>query len=415
MPSLYSPRNSTKFLNQISEEVGYQIADPMQSVGWVGSPEFRGTLDLIWTCLFTLFTCLWASLHLNVPAPEDTEYTKFWRKLKWTCIAATFPELVIGMAFVNWWDARHDAATMRKYDFDNWDRKLCAFVRMGGVWLRGEPDRDNTTDPFICVETDTMRRLIQEGSLPQHCLTHKMVDGRSKGDWFVKLVACCQTLYFGLQCAGRLGMGIPVTTLEVSTAVFAVYALVIYMLWWNKPVDIDMPIVFTTNQAAFDRVVCLHKSSMPRTPYWKEYKYGDHGSVIDIAGLRRIPNDFSATGGVNLGLSTYPVILSSLVFAGLHCLAWNLYFPSQLERAIWRVSCIVMFAVPLLSIIWTILRSYCGRFKEGFAYVNITFISMVLYAIARFYLLFEGFLYLRAAPVACYEEVDWTGFVPHIG
>ncbi|XXG98006.1 hexose transporter hxt5 [Hypoxylon texense] len=124
-----------------------------------------------------------------------------------------------------------------------------------------------------------------------------MVDEKSKCDWFVRLVACCQTLYFGLQCAGRLGMGLPLTTLETSTAIFAVYALIIYLLWWNKLVDVAMPIVFTINQPALDRVASLHKSSMPKTPHWKQYQDEDRGSVVDVTGLGRIPNDFSATGG----------------------------------------------------------------------------------------------------------------------
>ncbi|KAI1770562.1 hypothetical protein F4818DRAFT_432572 [Hypoxylon cercidicola] len=427
MPSLYSLKNSTKFVNQISEEVGYQITDPMQSIGWVSSAEFRGTLDLVWTCVFTLFTCLWASLHLNIPAPEDTEYTKFCRKLKWTCVAATLPEVVVGTAFVNWWDTRHDARIMRKYDFSNWDRKLCAFVRMGGVCLRGEADHDNTNvplptvlaqgeaAPFICVETDILRRLIQEGSLRQDCLTHKMVDEKSKSDWFVKLVGCCQTLYFGLQCAGRLGMGLPLTTLEISTAILAVYALIIQFLWWNKPVDVAMPIVFAISQPAFDRVVRLYKPNMPRGPYRKEYQYKKYGTVVDITSLRRIPNDFSVTGGLNLGLTTYPALLSSLLFGGPHCFTWNLYFPSEPERVIWRISCVVMVAIPLLSIILNILQSRCEWFSEGLKQVKAMLIIMALYVVARLYLLLEGFFYLRAAPAACYEGVDWVSFVPHVG
>ncbi|KAI1761600.1 hypothetical protein GGR53DRAFT_524992, partial [Hypoxylon sp. FL1150] len=205
-------------------------------------------------------------------------------------------------------DARRDAATMKKYNMANWDRKLCAFVRMGGVWLRSESDGDydyghghggsnpDTNDgiaPFICVETDIVRRLIQEGSIGQDCVTHKIVDEESKDDWFVKLVACCQALYFGIQCVGRLGMGLPLTTLEISTAIFAVYAVIVYLLWWSKPVDVAVPIFLTTSRPAFDRVIHLYDSSTPSMSYWEKHKYSGGGKVIDITRIRRIPNDLS--------------------------------------------------------------------------------------------------------------------------
>lgn len=419
MTAPYSPTNSTKFFSQISEEAGYQITDPTQSVGWVGNPRFRGTLELVWTCVFTLFTCLWASLHLNIPAPEDTELTKFRRKLKWTFIAASFPELVVGIAFVDWWEARHDAAIMKKNDLANWDSSLCAFVRMGGIWLRGKSDcdHDNTSDetaPFICVEAEIVRKLIQEGTIGQDCVTHEMVDEKSKEDWFVKLVACCQAFYFGLQCVGRLGTGLPITTLEISTAVFAVYALVVYAFWWNKPVDVAMPIILTISQQAFDRVVHLYEPSTPNS-YWEKYKYGGNERIIDITKLRRVPNDLSMTNGTNHNLSAYPTLLSALIFAGLHCLAWNLYFPTQQERLIWRISCIVMVVVPLISLILSMMGLHCKRLMKTLRYYIIIVIAVVFYSIARFYLIFGGFIYLRAAPVACYEGVDWVGFIPHIG
>ncbi|KAI1401230.1 hypothetical protein F4819DRAFT_334206 [Hypoxylon fuscum] len=428
MPFLHSQANSTKFLNQVSEELGYQVNNPTQPIGWVNGPDFRGTLDLVWTCVFTLFTCLWASLHLNVPAPSDTEWIKFRRKLKYTCIAATFPEALIGMAFVNWWDARHDVAIMRKYGFDNWNWKLCAFVRMGGVWLHGKPDHNNETatsatpaqietDHFLCVETDVLRTLIQARILEQDCLKPEMIDEKSKQDWIVKLIACWQMLYFTLQCISRWVLGLPLTTLEISTVTFAAYALVIYLLWWNKPVDISMPIVFTIGQNALDDVSRLYDTSVPERPWWKEYRFviSLDRNNISISKNWRLPNSFSATGGLQLGVCLYPVLLSAFLFAGPHFIAWNFDFPSQSERYLWRISCIIMVAVPLLSTTLIFLGIRPGWLKVGSAYTSVRSIATVIYATARFYLIIEGFVYLRAAPIGCYQEIDWAGFIPHIG
>ncbi|KAI5817918.1 hypothetical protein BZA77DRAFT_365955 [Pyronema omphalodes] len=46
------------------------------------------------------------------------------------------------------------------------------------------------------------------------------------------------------------------------------------------------------------------------------------------------------------------------VIAGLHALAWNVYFPTEKERIAWRFSCIGMFAFPLIPIIVASLTSY---------------------------------------------------------
>ncbi|KAI5809158.1 hypothetical protein BZA77DRAFT_329518 [Pyronema omphalodes] len=46
------------------------------------------------------------------------------------------------------------------------------------------------------------------------------------------------------------------------------------------------------------------------------------------------------------------------IIAGLHALAWNVYFPTEYERIAWRFSCIGMFAFPLLPIVIASFASY---------------------------------------------------------
>ncbi|OTA57157.1 hypothetical protein K449DRAFT_386465 [Hypoxylon sp. EC38] len=426
MRFIYNVTNTTKFLNQISEELGYQITGPTESVGWVNEAEFRGTLELVWTCVFTLFACLWASLHLNIPGPDDTECTKYLRKLKWTFLAATFPEVVVSVAFVNWWDTRRDVAMMKEHGF-NWDKKLCAFVRMGGVWLRGKPGSESATDaslanqektkgtPLICTETDILRTLIQSRILDEDCLTRRVIDEKSKSDWVVKLIACWQALYFGIQCIGRWGSGLPLTALELSTVVFTTYALALYLLWWHKPVDVAMPVVFDVSQQALDHVWRHHDLSAPRSPWWTEsFAWNNLKDTTSIE-IRRIPNSFSSTGGLRRDICLYPMLLSSFLFSGLHFLAWNFDFPTKVEQDLWRLSCIIMAAEPPLSTLLYILGSRRQWFRLDFLLNGVWLISMILYVAARFYLIVEVFVCLRVMPAGCYQTVDWIGSIPHIG
>src|SRR4051812_33110876 len=38
---------------------------------WVSAPNIRGTSDILYSCLLTLFACIYTALHLNVP-PRGT-------------------------------------------------------------------------------------------------------------------------------------------------------------------------------------------------------------------------------------------------------------------------------------------------------------------------------------------------------
>ena len=36
-------------------------------LGFTSSPDFRGTLDIVWSCMSTIFTCVYVSVHVDVP------------------------------------------------------------------------------------------------------------------------------------------------------------------------------------------------------------------------------------------------------------------------------------------------------------------------------------------------------------
>lgn len=42
---------------------------------WVDPPTGRGTWSILGSCLSTLFLCVWKSLHLNVPAMNESDWT----------------------------------------------------------------------------------------------------------------------------------------------------------------------------------------------------------------------------------------------------------------------------------------------------------------------------------------------------
>lgn len=85
--------------------------------------------------------------------------------------------------------------------------------------------------------------LAKCGHLP-HIAKEEILD-KSKVDELGKLLACAQVTWMIVQVCTRLGLHLPVTTLEVTTVSHVVCALVLYALWWHKPRKVDEPTILS--------------------------------------------------------------------------------------------------------------------------------------------------------------------------
>lgn len=91
-------------------------------VGWVSEPDERGTFGLLWSCLFTIFICSWSTLHLNVPACDDSPSTIFFRKLKWMGIALIIPEVLLVLALA---ELHYIKATFKRFHSSQSVEEVC--------------------------------------------------------------------------------------------------------------------------------------------------------------------------------------------------------------------------------------------------------------------------------------------------
>ena len=53
-----------------------------QPAHYVGSSNVRGTLDILWSSLFTIFVCTWSIQHLNVPEQREGRDSG-WREISY--------------------------------------------------------------------------------------------------------------------------------------------------------------------------------------------------------------------------------------------------------------------------------------------------------------------------------------------
>jgi hypothetical protein len=79
--------------------------------------------------------------------------------------------------------------------------------------------------------------LTGNGDFPK--ISKAEIEDRSKGDAISKGVVILQTGWFVTQCIARAVQRLPITELELVTVAFAALNIVIYVLWWQKPLNVQ--------------------------------------------------------------------------------------------------------------------------------------------------------------------------------
>lgn len=116
---------------------------------------------------------------------------------------------------------------------------------MGGLIFKTNESIENEKNAFVsdfpCL-TLTARgvALLAKCHLLPDLKEEDLVD-KSKADGLAKALACLQVGWMFVQIVARMIAGLPITLLEVNTLGHVICALVIYVLWWNKPRSINEP------------------------------------------------------------------------------------------------------------------------------------------------------------------------------
>ncbi|KAF7356036.1 hypothetical protein MVEN_00933300 [Mycena venus] len=376
--------------------------------------------------------------------------TLFWRRLKMMLIGIIAPELMVGFA------ARQFLGAQTLLKAGSPDLELLKFGALIQI-SSTEYGFSRTHGYFFCMGgfvSSTGYPIVTKKQLDDPTLGPDFLEGikkirvrdimdKSKGDALSKGVTLVQGLWFATQCLARLHQHLAITELEVATLAFAVVNILIWLLWWDKPLDVQEPMVVGPPTLL---------DAQPLTPFplsrWYRVGYAiigtDENDSYDPLSSTSVPSFWSlamdskllygigiitALAGSVFGAiprgSNSPVISFSLILGppcAIHCAAWNIDFPTAAEMWIWRSGSLVVATIPVVTFLVLHLSFIINEhaFENPMLGDAITIIAIVfwgsfpIYIAARLILIVLPLAALRSLPPSAFMDVNWSTYIPHI-
>ncbi|CCL99483.1 uncharacterized protein FIBRA_01501 [Fibroporia radiculosa] len=421
----------------------------------------RTLWSIIYSCLATIFACVWVAIHKNFSHPKQTSVDVVLDKVFIVALAVLAPEWILGWAVRQLLMARNlaqklnecaksrqkeerlklsmrdgpdddevklhaeerselpvqdrandDEATLRSEERsellaqdgaddnkakthpgekeeklkillmretekclgrtdDAWTVTHGFFVIMGGFRFYKDGK------PLYPLSPDDVLALVKKGSLIPP--TKDEIKGWSKSDWLSKGIAILQTLWFVIQCIARRVEGLPITTLEVMTLAYTAFTVAMYAVWWHKPLDVECPVRIP---------YCLdpHPHSEDEPGEWTTEMWMGRlamfvtGIQDDERNMRQIKHaltfyygilESSDEEGYMIGGALCLAMVVTMVFGGVHCIAWSYAFPSHLEMLIWRTSALAITALPPSMALLVVIGASIDSIEGGSVLVHI--------------------------------------------
>ncbi|ETW84774.1 hypothetical protein HETIRDRAFT_473500 [Heterobasidion irregulare TC 32-1] len=387
----------------------------------------RTLWDIVTSCMATVFSCTWVAIHPNIPAIDDKWWTISFRRAKLMVLALIAPELVILWAMRQWYVARDLA---KRYQGRGWTLTHGFFAGMGGFML----SHGNTS---FTLGPQDFNDLLTIGAIDFPTVTEDQIDDKNKSDTLAKALAALQLSWFMFQCIMRTVEHLPLTELEVMTLAFTILTMPSRAFWWQKPLNVRLPVpVKIRDYSAILILKGEQELSEKRDPPKEQYSPSFGICVIDdlvtfIAhpvcetdgtfslvkpNSSRVRTLFAGETTPQEDTAIYNFIgCVAMVFGAIHCIAWSSEFTSDIELLLWRVSSAVLIGVPALHLVWHFLLhidSLSKTLQRMSSYVVPT--TSVLYALARFTLIFQSFASLRSLSPGSYDATSWTAYIPHL-
>jgi hypothetical protein len=440
--------------------------------GWVLQPDGRGTFDILYGCLITTFLCSWSALFLHIPAHCERPLAFVAHKLRWLVFALAFPEMITGMAAEQWRSAcqsvedfsrlgkRWESVShfyqpseflsqvrenLLRQQNAPWTMRHAFFADMGGFWLDCPDCR-----PFP-VDAHQLFYMVENYHLQYPDVQERTIEDRNKADGFARAITLAQIVWFLVQSLGRWMQSLDLSTIELSTLAFIFCTLNTFYFWRHKPLDVVTPIVLSCSVPIEEIVAKAGKGSLNSysqtpldfvkppvsrsslcAPFWFGIKIVvDWRQRDESLPIRSFENSRTTPPrGITTGDLLFAIVFSFSYF-GIHLAGWNFIFPSRTEQTLWRISSLALLGLLvfyLAAVVFgTVAAGWIARtFFDNDKETTILGVGSLLsrrtailfhapvvaaYALARAYIIVEGFVSLRTLSFTAFASVDWSKFV----
>lgn len=436
-------------------------------VGWVLESPGRGTLQVITTCLFTLFLCTWAVIHPRV---------EVHRRLRWPHKFALFLKTLVAPEFIA-------VEGLQEWSQAQTMMKDCAQPTGGGLeyihayyigMLALRYRTSNRGNRVIWPNQYTWllrEKLIDWTDHETWGLAKDAIRDKSNADGFVKLAALCQVLWFVVQCVLRAVHNLPLSQLETMTVSYIPLFIVTYIFWWPKPKDIKtpsyviLPTMTSEQQETFEAMAVSNKFDYDRnaalpslwsvwslTPRVFEKEAADKAmedakreaakkaaaqekdQKVALVAVTDPESATMTTGDMSKNHEEQPIphvrketvvaywdpslyqsklwpltCLFGASFGALHLISWNTTFPTQIEQWLWRAAALTSIVSMLVFMQY---RKVVLRFGGPLTMIAIA--SPVLYLLSRIVMMVGVIIAFRAMDSRVYQTFVVSTYWVHI-
>lgn len=272
-------------------------------------------------------------------------------------------------------------------------------------------------------------------------ISRKSITDRAESPLLRKVVLIVQVGWFCVSCLSRLIQHLPLSLLEVTTAAHGFCTLLTYFIWWSKPQNVAEPTPIGGDRAR--EVHALLKCSADEYSKALDMARGvvAEGSLVSTNtdeqdrivlatnALRHLlPNPearpenpfhcaFWSSSPVYIRCyllpatrhKAIPVVVASVFYGLPHFLGWSTYFPTTLERQIWRVS---TCAVTGSGFFFAVVMTPLGIIDWELADMIVTIMTTIVCVVASGLLIAGSLRQLFFLEPAAYQLVNWSNFWP---
>ncbi|KAF8834548.1 hypothetical protein BDN67DRAFT_975948 [Paxillus ammoniavirescens] len=349
------------------------------------SSNYRSVWSILGTCALTLLICIWNAAYPNI-IHEKSWYKVVLYRGALGLSALVTPEITSMRAHSEW---------------QRWTRAHGFFALMGGFILQDGREKE-------LLSTRGALERLRDGKIVNPKITKKEIRDRSKSDGLGNALLVLQLSWFILQVIARAANNLAITLVEIDTLALATLSLPLFCFWWSKPMAVECPHIF-------------YKQTSSRADDETENPSFEQDHVFSVS--RDIGDWFGeimAGGAEDTDQNSFLMLLIVwAIFGGLHLIAWDFQFPSQVEKIMWRVASLALIVAPCIYFLGMILAKldWLDAMMDGLPDAVVTilmFAPLLLGVLARFVLLALVFASLRDLPPTAHDTVPWTVYVPHL-